>query len=181
VTFPRATGQVPIYYAEKNTGRPAKASEHYTSKYIDIPWTPQFAFGHGLSYTTFAYSDLRLSSPSIRAGQSVDATVTVRNTGTRDGVEVVQLYMRHDLPSVTRPVRELRGFQRVALKAGESRTVKFTLAPADFALYDLEMRHVVEPGTYHFWAGGSSEATLGAQLTIGGSTLVLAPAPPRMR
>jgi beta-glucosidase len=181
VTFPRATGQVPIYYAQKNTGRPAVASEHYTSKYIDIPWTPQFAFGHGLSYTTFAYSDLRLSSPSIRAGQSVDASVTVRNTGTRDGVEVVQLYMRHDLPSVTRPVRELRGFQRVALKAGESRTVKFTLAPADFALYDLEMRHVVEPGTYHFWAGGSSEATLGTPLTIGGTTLVLAPAPPRMR
>jgi hypothetical protein len=181
VTFPRATGQVPIYYAQKNTGRPAVASEPYTSKYIDIPWTPQFAFGHGLSYTTFAYSDLRLSSPSIRAGQSVDASVTVRNTGTRDGVEVVQLYMRHDLPSVTRPVRELRGFQRVALKAGESRTVKFTLAPADFALYDLEMRHVVEPGTYHFWAGGSSEATLGTQLTIGGTTLVLAPAPPRMR
>jgi beta-glucosidase len=181
VTFPRATGQVPIYYAQKNTGRPAVASEHYTSKYIDIPWTPQFACGHGLSYTTFAYSDLRLSSPSIRAGQSVDASVTVRNTGTRDGVEVVQLYMRHDLPSVTRPVRELRGFQRVALKAGESRTVKFTLAPADFALYDLEMRHVVEPGTYHFWAGGSSEATLGTPLTIGGTTLVLAPAPPRMR
>jgi beta-glucosidase len=181
VTFPRATGQVPIYYAQKNTGRPASANEHYTSKYIDLPWTPLFPFGHGLSYTTFAYSDLKLSSPSIRAGQSVDATVTVRNSGARDGVEVVQLYMRHDLASVTRPVRELRGFQRVPLKAGESRTLRFTLTPADFALYGLDMRHVVEPGTYHLWAGGSSEATLGTQLTIGGPTLVLAPAPPRMR
>jgi beta-glucosidase len=181
VTFPRATGQVPIYYAEKNTGRPANPNEHYTSKYIDIPWTPQFVFGHGLSYTTFEYSDLKLSSSSIRAGQSVDVTVTVRNAGARDGVEVVQLYMRHDLASVTRPVRELRGFQRVPLKAGESRTVRFTLTPADFAMYGLDMRRVVEPGAYHLWAGGSSEATLGAQLTIGGSTLVLAPAPPRMR
>jgi beta-glucosidase len=180
VTFPRATGQVPIYYAEKNTGRPP-TSEHYTSKYIDLPWTPQFVFGHGLSYTTFAYSDLKLSSQSIRAGGSVDAMVTVRNTGTRDGVEVVQLYMRHDLASVTRPVRELRGFQRVALKAGESRTMKFTLRPTDFAIYALDMRSVVEPGTYHFWAGGSSEATLGTQLTIGGPAFVLAPAPPRMR
>ena len=181
VTFPRATGQVPIYYAEKNTGRPPNPNEHYTSKYIDLPWTPQFAFGHGLSYTTFAYSDLKLSAPSIRAGQSVDATVTVRNTGTRDGTEVVQLYMRHDLASVTRPVRELRGFQRVALKAGESRTVRFTLGPSAFAMYGLDMRRVVEPGMYHLWAGGSSEASLGTQLTIGGSTLVLAPAPPRMR
>jgi beta-glucosidase len=105
----------------------------------------------------------------------------VRNTGARDGVEVVQLYMRHDLASVTRPVRELRGFQRVALKAGESRTVRFTLAPSAFAMYDLDMRHVVEPGTYRLWAGGSSEAPLGTQLTISGPTRVLAPAPPRMR
>jgi beta-glucosidase len=181
VTFPRATGQVPIYYAQKNTGRPAAEKEHYTSKYLDLPWTPQFAFGHGLSYTTFAYSGLTLSAPSIRAGDPVDASVTVRNTGARDGVEVVQLYMRHDLASVTRPVRELRGFQRVALKAGESRTVRFTLAPSAFAMYDLDMRHVVEPGTYRLWAGGSSEAPLGTQLTISGPTRVLAPAPPRMR
>jgi beta-glucosidase len=181
VTFPRATGQVPIYYAHKNTGRPANPNEHYTSKYIDIPWTPQFAFGHGLSYTTFAYSGLQLSSSSIRAGESVDVTVAVRNTGPRDGTEVVQLYLRHDAPSVTRPVRELRGFQRVALEAGEVRTIHFTLRPSAFAMYDLEMRRAVEPGHYTLWAGGSSEAPLAAQLTIRGPTLVLAPAPPRMR
>ena len=108
-------------------------------------------------------------------------TVTVRNSGSRAGTEVVQLYIRHDAPSVTRPVRELRGFQRVALNPGESKTVRFTLAPADFALYDLEMRRAVEAGTYTLWAGGSSEATLAAQITIRGPTLVLAPAPPRMR
>ncbi|MFL5619280.1 MAG: beta-glucosidase BglX [Gemmatimonadaceae bacterium] len=181
VTFPRATGQLPIYYAQKNTGRPANPNEHYTSKYLDLPWTPLFPFGHGLSYTTFAYSGLQLSSPSIRTGQPVDATVTVRNSGSRDGVEVVQLYMRHNLPSVTRPVRELHGFQRVALKAGESRTIRFTLQPSAFAMYDLDMRRVVEPGAYDLWVGGSSDATLSTQVAIRGPTLVLAPAPPRMR
>jgi beta-glucosidase len=181
VTFPRATGQVPIYYAHKNTGRPPVADQHYTSKYLDLPWTPQFAFGHGLSYTTFAYSDLAVSRASVRAGDPVDVSVTVRNTGARDGVEVVQLYMRHDAPSVTRPVRELRGFQRVALKAGESRTVRFTLHQTAFAMYDLDMRRVVEPGSYSLWAGGSSEASLAGRVTVTGPTLVLAPAPPRMR
>ena len=181
VTFPRATGQVPIYYAHKNTGRPPVADQHYTSKYLDLPWTPQFAFGHGLSYTTFGYSDLAVSAPSVRAGSPVDVSVTVRNTGARDGVEVVQLYMRHDAPSVTRPVRELRGFQRVALKAGESRTVRFTLPQTAFAMYDLDMRRVVEPGSYSLWAGGSSEATLAGRVTLTGPTQVLAPAPPRMR
>jgi beta-glucosidase len=181
VTFPRATGQVPIYYAHKNTGRPPVADQHYTSKYLDLPWTPQFAFGHGLSYTTFAYSDLAVSRPSVRAGDPVDVSVTVRNTGARDGVEVVQLYMRHDAPSVTRPVRELRGFQRVALKAGESRTVRFTLRPTDLAMYDLDMRRVVEPGSYSLGAGESSEASLAGRVTVTGPTFVLAPAPPRMR
>jgi len=181
VTIPRATGQLPIYYAHKNTGRPADPNQHYTSKYLDLPWTPLFAFGHGLSYTTFAYSNLAVSAPSIRAGDPATVTVTVRNSGSRAGTEVVQLYMRHDAPSVTRPVRELRGFQRVTLQPGESKSVRFTLAPADFALYDLDMRRAVEAGTYTLWAGGSSEATLEARLTITGPTLVLAPPPPRMR
>jgi beta-glucosidase len=180
VTFPRATGQVPIYYAHKNTGRPADPNNHYSAKYLDLPWTPLFPFGHGLSYTTFAYSDLRASAASIRAGDPVDVSVMVRNTGSRDGTEVVQLYLRHDAPSVTRPVRELRGFQRVALKAGESRSVRFTLHPTDFAIYDLDMRRAVEAGAYTLWAGGSSEASLATSLAIRAPTLVLAPAPPRM-
>ncbi|HEU4720570.1 MAG TPA: beta-glucosidase BglX [Gemmatimonadaceae bacterium] len=181
VTIPRATGQVPIYYAHKNTGRPADPNQHYTSKYLDLPWTPLFAFGHGLSYTTFTYSDLKPATGSIRAGDRVNVAVTVRNTGSRDGTEVVQLYLRQESPSVTRPVRELRGFQRVTLKAGESRTVTFTLQPDAFALFDAEMRRVIEPGTYRLWAGGSSEATLGASVAVTGPTRVLAPAPPRMR
>ena len=128
VTFPRVTGQVPIYYAHKNTGRPADPNNHYTSKYLDVPWTPLFPFGHGLSYTTFGYADLRPSSATIRAGDSVGVAVTVTNTGAREGTEVVQLYLRHDAASVTRPVRELKRFARVTLRPGESRTVRFTLA-----------------------------------------------------
>jgi beta-glucosidase len=181
VTFPRATGQVPIYYAHKRTGRPADPQQHYTSKYLDLPWTPQFVFGHGLSYTTFGYGELGVSSPSIRAGDSVVVSVRVTNTGSRDGTEVAQLYLRQDAASVTRPVRELRGFQRVALRAGESRVVRFVLRSTDMALYDLDLRRVVEPGAYSLWAGGSSEATLASRFTVTGPTLVLAPAPPRMR
>jgi beta-glucosidase len=181
VTFPRATGQLPIYYDHKNTGRPADPQQHYTSKYLDVPWTPLFPFGHGLSYTGFAYADLRASSGSSRAGDSLGVSVTVRNTGAREGTEVVQLYVRHDAASVTRPVRELRRFQRVALRAGESRTIHFTLHQTDFAMYDLEMRRVVEPGAYTLWAGGSSAATLEAHVSLTGATRVLEPAPPRMR
>jgi len=180
VTFPRVTGQVPIYYAHKNTGRPADPNNHYTSKYIDVPWTPLFPFGHGLSYTTFGYADLRPASSAIRTGDSVGVAVTVTNTGAREGAEVVQLYLRHDAASVTRPVRELKRFARVTLRPGESRAVRFTLSADDMAFYDLDMRRVVEPGAITLFAGGSSAATLEAHLTLDGPTRVLAPAPPRM-
>src|SRR5207247_2635703 len=109
VTFPRVTGQVPIYYNHKNTGRPPSGKEKYTSKYIDAPWTPLFPFGHGLSYTTFGYTNLRLSRSTLRGTDSLAVTVDVGNTGTRAGTEVAQLYLRDDAASVTRPVRELRG------------------------------------------------------------------------
>jgi beta-glucosidase len=181
VTFPRATGQVPIYYAHKRTGRPADPNNHYSSKYLDVPWTPQFVFGHGLSYTTFAYSALAPAATSIRAGDSLGVQFTVTNTGSREGTEVVQLYFRHDAPSVTRPVRELRRFERVTLRPGEARTVRFTLGPDDLALYGLDLRRVVEPGAYTLWAGGSSAATLETRFAITGDTLELAPAPPRLR
>jgi len=180
VTFPRVTGQVPIYYAHKNTGRPADPNNHYTSKYIDVPWTPLFPFGHGLSYTTFGYADLRPSSAAIRPGDSVGVTFRVTNTGAREGTEVVQLYLRHDAASVTRPVRELKRFERVTLRPGESRTVRFTLRADDMGFYDLDMRRVVEPGAITLFAGGSSAATLEAHLTLDGPTRVLAPVPPRM-
>jgi beta-glucosidase len=181
VTFPRATGQVPIYYAHKRTGRPADPKNHYSSKYLDVPWTPQFVFGHGLSYTTFRYSALTVSSPSIRAGDSLGVSFTVTNTGAREGTEVVQLYLRDDAASVTRPVRELRRFQRVPLRAGESRTVRFTLGADDLACYGLDLRRVVEPGAFTLWAGGDSDASLEARFTVTGDTLELAPAPPRLR
>ena len=156
VSFPRTVGQVPIYYNHKSTGRPPSEQERYTSKYIDVPWTPLFPFGHGLSYTTFTYSAPRLSAAAIPATGSITIEVDVMNSGQRAGDEVVQLYVRDDVASVTRPVKELRGFARITLEPGERRTVSFTLAPDDLAFYDVQMRRVVEPGAFTVWAGTSS-------------------------
>jgi beta-glucosidase len=181
VTFPRVTGQVPIYYNHKNTGRPPSEKEKWNSKYIDAPWTPLFPFGHGLSYTTFGYANLRLSRATLRGSDSLTVTVDVTNTGTRAGTEVAQLYLRDDAASVTRPVRELRGFRRVTLQPGQSQTLTFRLGPDDFALYDRDMRRVVEPGGFTVWVGESSTATLEGRFTVTGGVTVLSPAPPRFR
>jgi beta-glucosidase len=181
VSLPRVTGQVPIYYSQKPTGRPPVATEKYTSKYLDVPWTPQWPFGHGLSYTTFTYADLRLSADSIRAADSLVVTVSLRNSGARAGDEVVQLYLRDEAASVTRPLRSLKGFGRVSLEPGEAREVRFTLRPEDLSLYDLTMRRVVEPGAFRVFVGGSSEGGLEGRFLVVGDTLVLAPPPPRLR
>ena len=181
VTFPRATGQIPLYYNHRNTGRPADSANHYTSKYLDLPWTPLFPFGYGLSYTTFAYSNLKLSAPSIRAGDSVMVSVDVRNTGDRTGDEVAQLYIRDNVASVAEPVRELKGFRRITLQPGETRTVTFKLGADAFGLYDHEMRRVIEPGTFTIYAGTSSADTISAPLQATGDVMVLAPSTPRMR
>jgi beta-glucosidase len=157
VTIPRTVGQVPLYYNHKVTGRPPQAENKYTSKYIDVPWTPLYPFGHGLSYTTFAYRNLRLSAPSIGPADTLVATVEVTNTGDRVGDEVVQLYVRDDVGSVTRPVKELRGFRRITLRPGEARTVSFTLGAADLAFFDADLDLVVEPGTFRVFVGTSSE------------------------
>ena len=167
VTFPRNVGQVPIYYAHKNTGRPPRAEEKYSSKYLDVPWTPLYAFGHGLSYTTFRYDApvvRRASLPMSALQQQVGVRVT--NTGPRAGAEVVQLYLRDDVASVTRPVKQLRGFQRVELQPGESRTVTFKLGFDDLAMYDIDMRRVVEPGTFTVFAGGSSDDVQEARFEV---------------
>ena len=156
VTFPRTVGQEPLYYNHKNTGRPPSEEERYTSKYIDVPWTPLYPFGHGLSYTTFAYSAPRLSATRIAAADSITVQVDVRNTGSRAGDEVVQMYVRDDVASVTRPVRELRGFERITLEPGQSRTVSFTLRPDHLAFYNQRMQRVVEPGFFTVWVGASS-------------------------
>ncbi|MEL1266211.1 beta-glucosidase BglX [Pseudoxanthomonas putridarboris] len=166
VTFPRNVGQVPIYYAHKNTGRPPREQEKYSSKYLDVHWTPQYPFGHGLSYTTFGYGDLSVKQPRLRADGQQEVAVRVTNTGPRAGVEVVQLYVRDDVASVTRPVKQLRGFQRVALEPGESRTVTFTLGFDDLAMYDAAMQRVVEPGTFTVFVGGSSADGVQAQFEV---------------
>lgn len=181
VTFPRNTGQVPIYYNYRNTGRPGVDRQKYTSNYVDVPWSPLFPFGHGLTYTTFGYANLRVAKDSVRAHEPVSVSVQVSNTGTRAGTEVVQLYLRDDAATVTRPVRELRGFRRVTLQPGQTQTVRFELGAEDLAMYDRDLRRVVEPGTFTLWAGGSSATTLSAKFTVTGAELLLSPPPPRLR
>lgn len=180
VTFPRVTGQIPIYYDHKNTGRPASPTDRYTSKYLDVPWTPLFPFGHGLSYTTFHFGALTLGATSVRNGEAVTVAVDVTNTGKRAGDEVVQLYVRDDAASVTRPVRQLVDFRRITLAPDETRSVRFAIHPSDLALYDARMRHVVEPGTFTVWAGDSSVGGSEARFTVTGDTLVLSPPVPRI-
>ena len=180
-TFPRATGQIPIYYNHRNTGRPAEAGNHYTSKYLDIPWTPQFPFGFGLSYTTFAYSNLRLSASSIRARDPLSVSVDVRNSGDRMGDEVVQLYVRDDVASVEEPVKSLKGFRRITLQPGETRTVTFKLGPEALSLYDTRMRRVVEPGSFTVFVGTNSDDVITTRFDVTGDTLVLEPSTPRFR
>ena len=156
ITFPRAVGQEPLYYNHKNTGRPPDAKNKYSSKYLDVPWTPLFPFGYGLSYTQFQLSNLRLTQRSIRPDGQVTVSVEVTNTGKRAGDEVVQLYTRDVAASVTRPVRELKGFQRITLRPGEKRTLEFTLTPALLGFFNREMRFVVEPGEFKVMVGTSS-------------------------
>jgi beta-glucosidase len=160
VTFPRNVGQLPLYYNHKNTGRPPDANNKYTSKFLDVPWTPLFPFGHGLSYTQFRLTGLQLSATRIPANGRLTASVEVENTGRRAGDEVVQLYLTDAAASVTRPVKELKGFERVTLRPGEKRRVQFTLAPEHLGFHDREMRFRVEPGSFNVTIGTSSEGGL---------------------
>ena len=156
VTLPRTVGQVPYYYNHKNTGRPPVDTTKYTSRYIDLPSSPLFPFGFGLSYTTFEYGDMTVSPGAIDSAGTVTVGIRVKNTGARTGEEVVQLYVRQDAGSVTRPVRELKGFLRVTLAPGESRRVEFSLPGRDLTIYDAAMRRVVEPGTFTVYIGTNS-------------------------
>ena len=169
VTFPRNVGQVPIYYDMRNTGRPYtpdREGQKYLSRYLDTPNSPLYPFGHGLSYTTFSYSPITLDRARIEPGQRLTASVTVTNSGDRDGTEVVQLYVRDLVGSVTRPVKELKGFQRVPLRRGESRTVSFTLSDADLAFHRADMSYGAEPGEFELFIGGSSDTDLKADFTL---------------
>src|SRR5208337_269497 len=166
VTFPRSVGQVPIYYNHKNTGRPPGCDPKSASQYIDIPWTTLYPFGYGLSYTQFRLSNLRLSATRILPDGSVTLGVEVENTGPRAGDEVVQLYLHDAAASVTRPVKELKGFERVSLRPGERRHVEFTLGPKELGFYNQTMHFVVEPGTFKVSVGTSSEAGLESSFDV---------------
>ena len=148
MTIPRTAGQVQMYYNHKPS--------HYRYKLQDIPNTPLYHFGYGLSYTTYEYSDLQLSKSEIAPNENIEVSVTVKNTGAREGVEIAQLYIRDCISFITRPVKELKGFERVALKAGESKRITFTLTPEHLRYYNLDMERVVEPGTFKVMVGGSS-------------------------
>ncbi|MBA2457489.1 MAG: glycoside hydrolase family 3 C-terminal domain-containing protein, partial [Gemmatimonadales bacterium] len=169
ISVPRTVGQVSIFYNHKNTGRPPDERERYTSKYLDVPWTPLYPFGHGLSYTSFGYGDLRLSAASIRASDSLTVSVEVSNTGDRAGDEVVQLYLRDDVASLTRPVKGLRRFRRITLGPGERRTVAFTLGRDDLAFLGPALRPIVEPGTFTVFVGTSSVDVREARFEVVGS------------
>jgi len=156
---------VPIYYNHRNTGRPP-TREKYTSKYIDVPWTPLYPFGHGLSYTAFRYSAPRISATTMRPGDSIRVSVDVTNAGKVAGDEVVQLYVRDEVGSVTRPVEELRGFRRVRLTPGETRTVAFAIDVQDLAFHDATLTRVAEPGNFTVLVGGSSVATQQARFRL---------------
>lgn len=168
VTFPRSVGQLPLYYNHKNTGRPPDVNNKYSSKYLDVPWTPLYPFGYGLSYTQFRLADLRLSAQRIATDGRLTASVEVENTGKRAGDEVVQLYIRDMAASVTRPVRELKGFERITLRPGEKRRVEFTLTPEHLGFYNRDLKFVVEPGTFKVFAGTSSQGGLEASFEVAG-------------
>jgi beta-glucosidase len=182
ISFPRATGQIPIYYNHKPTGRPPRREEHYSSKYLDVAWTPLFPFGHGLSYTSFKYAPPRLSASKLGPTDTLTVQCSVQNTGTRSGTEVVQLYLRDEVASITRPVRALRGFTRVSLAPGASQDVTFTLDQEDFALLDEDFERVVEPGRFSVFVGGSSasENRAGFEITGGAKLSGVGSAIPRM-
>jgi beta-glucosidase len=178
VSFPRTVGQIPIYYGHKNTGRPPKTDFKgiplgtpldpvgFDASYLDVEVSPEFPFGFGLSYTTFEYEKVTVSPPRAKLGQPITVGVTVRNTGPVAGEEVVQLYLRDVVGSVTRPVRELKGFRRIRLEPGESTNVEFLLAPEALSFYGQELALVMEPGKFQVFVGGDSRASLQAEFEL---------------
>ena len=167
MTFPRSVGQIPIFYYEKNTGRPIYLpNDKYKSKYLDSPNEPLYPFGYGLSYTDFKYSNLMLSSPKMKKGHTIDATVTVTNIGSRTGEETVQLYIRDLIGSVTRPVKQLKGFQKLVLAPGESRTVTFTIDDEMLSFWRHDMTFGIEDGDFKVMVGGSSSDLLQTSFSL---------------
>lgn len=168
MTFPRSLGQVPIYYNHKNTGRPTLPApdQVFWSHYTDESNDPLYEFGFGLSYTTFKYEDLKLSKTKISKNEEIEVSVQLTNTGKREGEEVVQLYIRDLVGSITRPVKELKGFEKVKLKSGETKIIKFKINSDMLQFYTANNKWEVEPGDFHIWIGGSSNAKLMSSFTI---------------
>jgi beta-glucosidase len=175
VTFPRSTGQVPLYYAHKNTGRPPSMTDPYTSRYLDVPWTPLYPFGYGLSYTQFRYDVPQLSAAKLGPSDTLTVRVRLQNVGERAGTEVVQLYLRDDVGSTARPVQALRGFERVTLEPREARELTFTLDAEDFALLDDTWQRVVEAGTFTVMVGGNARDVQSQQFEITRSAKLVGP------
>lgn len=164
ISFPRATGQVPIYYNHKNSGRPVSPDGHFKSRYVDLPNSPLFPFGYGLTYTSFAYANLKVSGPVMRGSLKISAEVT--NTGKRAGSELVQLYVRDLVGSLTRPIREMKGYQRVTLQPGETRRVTFTLREEQLAFTRADGTRGVEPGMFHVWLAPNSASGLRGEFRL---------------
>ena len=166
-TWPQNVGQVPLYYNHKNTGRPLEGQwfQKFRSNYLDVSNDPVYPFGYGLSYSHFTYSDLKLSSTSLKGAQTLKATVTVTNDGSRAGKEVVELYIRDLVGSITRPVKELKGFQKLGLNAGESKQVSFDITPEELRFYNNELKYDWEPGDFVIMIGGNSRDVLSQKIT----------------
>lgn len=168
-TMPRNVGQIPLFYNHLNTGRPTTDDRwfaKYASNYIDVPNSPLFPFGYGLSYTSFEYSDMTLDSAVLAADGKIVASVTVTNTGNRDGAEIVQMYVRDLFGSISRPVKELKGFERISLKAGESRRVNFEITPELLKFYNYDLQYVNEPGDYELMIGPNSRDVKSLRFTL---------------
>jgi beta-glucosidase len=168
-TFPQNLGQVPIFYSHKNTGRPLAEGEwfqKFRSNYLDVSNDPLYPFGYGLSYTSFKYTDLMLDKQKMAAGGIMNVSVKLTNTGKVDGAEVAQLYIRDMVGSITRPVKELKGFQKVFLKAGETKTLTFTLTSDDLSFYNSDLIFTAEPGDFKVFVGTNSSNLLEAQFEL---------------
>ena len=159
MTFPRSVGQIPIYYSHFNTGRPATndANRNYNSSYNDESIFPKYEFGYGLSYTSFQYSNLQMSKKKMKANEQIEVAVTITNTGKYDGEEIVQLYLRDKVGSIVRPMKELKDFQKINLKAGEARTIKFIINKEKLSFYNQQLQWVAEPGDFELMIGASSK------------------------
>jgi beta-glucosidase len=169
-TFPRVVGQIPLYYNHKSTGRPfaGQLDDKYKSRYLDVVNEPLYPFGYGLSYTTFEYDGLALSTNELHSGETLEVSVSVANTGKSDGEEVVQLYIRDNVGSVTRPVKELKAFRKVLIRSGEKKEIIIAISEEDLKFYDVNMNYAAEPGDFTIMVGTNSRDVMEAEFTLVG-------------